>query len=153
MGKKRKKETKSKTLLRVVTIVIGLAVAIPMMAGAFASIFSQNNHSNASYSGQEEAPGLEEQIQMQTDGYTKVLEREPKNETAIQGLMQIAQLHLQTGNTKEAIPVLAKIVKYAPEQAEVAKVLAGLRKQEANKPVTKKKESPAASETENPKSP
>ena len=152
MSKKKKREKKSKKIQRIVTLVLGLGFAGGTLAMALAGAFSQN-HSTASYPEDESSPSVEEQIQMQTDGYTKVLEREPKNETAIQGLMQIAQLHLQTGNTKEAIPVLAKIVKYAPEQAEVAKVLAGLRKQEANKPVTKKKESPAASETENPKSP
>jgi len=153
MGKKRKKVTKSRILVWTVISVIGLAFAIPMMEGVFASLFDRNQ-TTASYAEEQNPPSVEEQIKMQTDGYTKVLEREPQNQTAIQGLMQIAQLHLQTGNTKEAIPILAKIVKYSPEQTEVAQILAGLREQEANKPATTKKETTATpDEVEKPKSP
>lgn len=153
MGKKKKPETKSKKIQRIITLVLGLGFAGSTLAIALASVFSSQDHSTASYSEEANSPSVEEQIQMQTDGYTKVLEREPKNQTAIQGLMQIAQLHLQTGNTKEAIPVLTQIVKYSPEQKEVAQILAGLKKQEANKPVAQEKESqptPEESKTESP---
>ena len=152
MSKKKKPETKSKKIQRIVTLVLGLGFAGSTLAIALASVLSQN-HSPASYAEEPNSPSLEEQIQMQTDGYTKVLEREPKNETAIQGLMQIAQLHLQTGNTKEAIPVLAKIVEYSPEQTEIAQILAGLKKQQANKPTTTDKKTKPASEAEKSKTP
>lgn len=147
MSKKKKPEPKSKQIKRIVTLVLGLGFAGSTLAIALASAFSQN-HSTASYSEDANSPSIEEQIKMQTDGYTKVLEREPKNQTAIQGLMQIAQLHLQTGNTKEAIPVLAKIVKYSPEQTEVAQILAGLREQEAKKPAATDQEPATNSEAE-----
>ena len=152
MSKKKKPDTKSKKIQRIVTLVLGLGFGGSMLAIALGGVFSQN-HSTASYSEDGNSPSMEEQIQMQTDGYTRVLEREPKNQTAIQGLMQIAQLHLQTGNAKEAIPVLEKIVKYSPEQTEIAQVLAGLKEQEANKPVATDKDPTATSEAEKPESP
>ena len=146
MGKKKKKETKGKTLVRAVTIVIGLAFAIPMMAGALASVFNQR-HSNGNYPEAEgDYPTAEEQLQLQAEGYEKVLAREPNNSTALQGL---AQIYLQTGNTEKAIPVLEKIVEYYPEQKEVAAILQVIKQEEASQPAAtedKPEETPETAE-------
>ena len=66
---------------------------------------------------------------MQVDGYEKVLEREPQNLTALEGL---AQIHLQTSNVEEAIPVLEKMVEYYPERQEYAGILDIVKQQQAS---------------------
>lgn len=121
MSKKKKK----KVLLRVVTLIMGLGFVGSSLAIALSSVFSNNNY-NARESQPGEAPSIEEQIQMQVRGYEKVLAREPKNLTALQGL---AQIHLQTRNTAEAIPVLEKLVEYYPEQQEFAAILQIVKQQ------------------------
>lgn len=125
MSKKRKKTTKTKTIVRIVTLVMGLGFAGSTLAIALSSVFSQNN-----YQSQPNAEGssIEEQIQMQVEGYQKVLAREPKNITALEGL---AQIYFYTGNTAKAIPILEKIVEYYPERQEYAGILQSLQQQQA----------------------
>ncbi len=129
MRKTSKKPQTSKTLSRIVTLVLGLGFAGSTLAIAFSSVFSPNN-SRASNSGNtDNAPSVEEQIQLQVSGYEKVLEREPKNVTALEGL---AQLYLQTGDPRQAIPTLEKLVEYYPEQEQYSGILEIIKQQEAN---------------------
>ena len=133
MSKKRQKQKKSKTLSRIVTLVLGLGFAGSTIAIALSSVFSQNNSNTASNSNTDTA-SLEEQIQLQIDGYEKVLEREPENVTALEGL---AQIYLQTGDPKQAIPTLEKLVEYYPEQPEYAGILNLIKQQEIEPAKTK----------------
>lgn len=134
-----KKKKKSKTLSRVVTLVLGLGFAGSTLAIALSSVFSQNNSSPVSQNIEEAS--IEEQIQQQISGYEKVLEREPQNITALEGL---AQIYLQTGDPKQAIPTLEKLVEYYPEQQQYAGILEIIEQQEAGQSNTT--EEPEASE-------
>lgn len=135
---KKKQEKKSKTLLRVVTLIMGLGFAGSTLAIALASVFSQNN-STASNPQTTEDPALaEKQMQMQIEGYKKVLEREPKNVTALQGL---AQIYMQS-DPKKAIPTLEKLAKYYPEQKEYAGILQIIKQQEGSQPAKTEKQAP-----------
>ncbi|MEL6493993.1 MAG: tetratricopeptide repeat protein [Cyanobacteria bacterium J06623_7] len=129
MAKKKKQETTSKKISRAVTLVLGLGFAGTTLAIALSSVFSQGNsgHAGANYP---DAPSIEEQIQQQVAGYEKVLEREPKNLTALEGLTQI---YLQT-NPPQAVATLEKLVEYYPEQAQYAAVLQTIKQQQANPP-------------------
>jgi tetratricopeptide (TPR) repeat protein len=69
---------------------------------------------------------LATQLEQQVRGYEKVLEREPKNATALAGLVNI---YLQSGNLAKAVPPLEKLVEYYPEQTEFKSYLE-LAKQE-----------------------
>lgn len=129
MSKQRKNKS-NKSLVRIVTLVVGMAFAVPMLAGALSSVFSQDNSNIASNSNTDSA-SLEKQIQLQIDGYQKVLEREPENATALEGL---AQIYLQTGDSKQAIPTLEKLVEYYPEQQEYAGILELIKQQEKIEP-------------------
>ena len=129
MAKKNRKETKSKKISRVVTLVLGLGFAASTLAIALSSVFSQQNSRNVAATNPD-APSIEEQIQQQISGYEKVLEREPKNTTALEGL---AQIYMQT-DPKKAIPTLEKLVEYYPEQQQYATVLEVIKQQEANPP-------------------
>lgn len=133
------KKKKTKTLSRVVTLVLGLGFAGSTLAIALSSVFSQNNSSSVSQNIDEAA--IDEQIQQQISGYEKVLEREPQNITALEGL---AQIYLQTGDPKQAIPTLEKLVEYYPEQEQYAGILEIIEQQEASRSNTA--EEPEASE-------
>ena len=143
MVKKNKKETKGKKLSRIVTLVLGLGFAGSTLAIALSSVFSQNNSN--SVSSNPDAASIEEQIQVQVRGYEKVLEREPENVTALEGL---AQIYLQTGDPKKAIPTLEKLVEYYPEQPEYAGILEIIKQQEANQPTTNETQPEATPSTE-----
>ena len=142
MVKKNKKETKGKKISRVVTLVLGLGFAGSTLAIALSSVFSQNNSNNIATS--PDAPSIEEQIQVQVSGYEKVLEREPKNVTALEGL---AQIYLQS-DPKKAIPTLEKLVEYYPEQPQYAGILEMIEQQEASQPPTEETQPEATSPTE-----
>lgn len=137
----KKKKSKTKTLVRVATLIMGLGFAGSTLAIALSSVFSNTNQTAHNYQQYGEAPSVAEQIQMRIDGYEKVLAREPQNITALEGL---AQLHLQTGNTDQAIPVLEAMVEYYPERQEFSSILQVVKQQ--NSQHTETVESPEASE-------
>ena len=139
MSKKKKRQ--NKTLSRVVTLVLGLGFAGSTLAIALSSVFSQNSSSPVSQNQNIDEAAIEEQIQQQISGYEKVLEREPQNVTALEGL---AQIYLQTGDPKQAIPTLEKLVEYYPEQQQYAGILEIIEQQEAGRSNTA--EEPKASE-------
>ena len=121
---------KKKTLVRIVTLILGLGFAGSSLAIALSSVFSQNNYTASNPQAAGDAASVEEQIQLQVRGYEKVLEREPKNATALEGL---AQIYLQT-DPKKAIPTLEKLVEYYPEQQQYAGILEIVKQQEAAQP-------------------
>ncbi|NJL52959.1 MAG: tetratricopeptide repeat protein [Hydrococcus sp. SU_1_0] len=135
---KNKQETTGRKLSRVVTLVLGLGFAASTLVIALSSVFSQSESSKVA-TADPDTPSAEEQVKLQVTGYEKVLEREPKNATALEGL---ALIHLKT-NPKEAIPTLEKLVKYYPERQEYAVVLEQVKKQ-AVKPTTAPKATPEA---------
>jgi cytochrome c-type biogenesis protein CcmH/NrfG len=140
--KKSVQETTSRKLSRVVTLILGLGFGASTLVIALSSVFSESKSSNVA-ANDPNAPPAEEQIKTQVSGYEKVLEREPKNVTALEGL---ALIHLKT-DPKKAIPTLEKLVEYYPERQEYAVVLKQV-KQQAVKPATAPKatpESPASS--------
>ena len=142
--KKKKKETKSKKLSRLITLFLGLGFAGTTLAIALSSVFSQDSSQNVA-GNYPDSPSAEEQIKIQVDGYEKVLEREPKNTTALEGL---AMIYLQTGESKKAIPALEKLVEYYPEQPQYAAVLEGLKQQEANPPAASEAQPETTPDTE-----
>jgi hypothetical protein len=135
---KSKQETTSRKLSRVVTLVLGLGFAASTLVIALSSVFSQSESSKVA-TADPASPSVDEQVKLQVTGYEKVLEREPKNATALEGL---ALIHLKT-NPKEAIPTLEKLVKYYPERQQYAVVLEQVKKQ-AVKPTPAPKATPEA---------
>lgn len=130
---KKKQETTSRKLSRVVTLVLGLGFAGSTLAIALGSVFSQPNNNNVAAT-DPNAPSMDEQIKLQVTGYEKVLEREPKNVTALEGL---AQIYIQT-DPQKAIPTLEKLAQYYPEQKQYAGILKLIKQQEAKPTATPK---------------
>ena len=65
-------------------------------------------------------------LEAEASGYEKVLEREPDNDTALNGLLKI---RLQQKDLKSAIAPLEKLTKIHPEQTEYGTLLAQAKQQ------------------------
>ncbi len=115
---------KNKTFQRVITLIFGLAFIGSTGAIVLAGLFD-NKEPVAETAVNPQLS--EEQIQSQIRGYEKVLEREPENLTALNGL---AQLYLQTGNAEAAIAPLEKLAQLQPQQQEYQQILQVLKQQQ-----------------------
>jgi predicted Zn-dependent protease len=114
------------TLKRVLTISSGLVFLALMVVPTLGLL--KNNNSNSSQGNQ---PGQQETIPSEklremAKGYEKILEREPDNPTALQGL---AQAKLQLKDYIGAREPLEKLYKKNPDSLEVMLVLYGTRLQ------------------------
>lgn len=72
------------------------------------------------------ASSVESQLQAQERGYKLVLQREPENQVALKGLVEV---RLQMKNAQGAIAPLEKLVKLNPSQQEYKMLLAQVKKQ------------------------
>lgn len=84
--------------------------------------------SNATAPNQPPSPEEQAKTRAIADGYAKVLEREPNNPTALQGLVEA---RLKLGDLKGAIPPLEKITQLYPEQKPLKDLLTVIKKQVA----------------------
>jgi predicted Zn-dependent protease len=112
---------------RVVTIISGLAFLGFMGSQIHGMVAegmrtSQQQEQQARQANQQQL----EQLQMQENGYEMVLEREPNNENALEGLVQI---RLNMKDYKGAIQPLEKLVDLNPEQGNYKQLLAQLQQQ------------------------
>lgn len=94
----------------------------------FISIFSENQLASLPYSATNSQLSLEQQAQLEAEarGYQKVLEREPNNNTALKGLLDI---RLEQQDLEAAIKPLEKLAKLNPDQTEYKILLAQAKQQ------------------------
>ncbi|MEO1131902.1 MAG: tetratricopeptide repeat protein [Cyanobacteria bacterium J06639_1] len=109
-----------------VKVVLGLAslafLGAPLVI-LFGGIFqSSSTHTTDNYAAVES--NQREQLQTLAEGYAEVLEREPDNFVALQGLMEA---RLQLGQVREAIAPMAKLSELDPENVQLALVLGQAR--------------------------
>lgn len=73
-----------------------------------------------------QAEDLTQQLQAQARGYETVLQREPENLTALQGLVEI---RLQMKDFERTIEPLETLVRLSPEQEQYKTLLATIKQQ------------------------
>ena len=120
-------------VIGVLAVVVGVFVLFAV-APLFTA-FSSNNGPEAADSGNPASsldnptgttsPGAEE-LEAQAQGYEAVLEREPDNRNALQGLLEI---RLQQGDLENAVVPLEALADLQPEQTRFRLVLAQVKEQ------------------------
>jgi cytochrome c-type biogenesis protein CcmH/NrfG len=114
--------TSPKPIQRILIIISGIAFAgstVFGMAGLFTSAL-QEPKDNAKTA----AASRDSQLEAQERGYELVLQREPDNQVALQGLVQA---RLQMNDLQGAVDPLEKLVKLNPDRAEYKAQLAGIK--------------------------
>jgi hypothetical protein len=103
----------TKKIVLVATIVAGMGFLLSSLVGLW-NLVQTPAPMRTSISSQNA------QIETQANGYLEVLQKEPKNATAIQGLENVVRYYVQTGNKSKTIQYLEKLVVAAPEAKNVA---------------------------------
>jgi predicted Zn-dependent protease len=114
-------------LYRILLIISGVSFVGSTafgLAGLFSGAFSQSNTKPTT--------SLEKnsQLQAQERGYELVLLREPENQIALEGLVQV---RLQMHKPEEAVEPLEKLVKLRPERTDFKTQLEQLKRQVSNR--------------------
>jgi tetratricopeptide (TPR) repeat protein len=89
-----------------------LGLSIAPLLGAFQNTPSQVAASPSS---------TQERLETEAKGYELVLQREPDNQAALRGLIEV---RVQQGNIEAIVPVLEKLVEQNPDQADYQVLLA-----------------------------
>jgi hypothetical protein len=119
-----------KSFQKLVTIVSIISLFGSSAYGAIAAInnaIKPTENTNA-------ASSIESQLQVQERGYKLVLQREPENQVALKGLVEV---RLRMKNALGAVEPLEKLVKLNPTQQEYKVLLAQVKKQ-VGKAIAKK---------------
>ena len=117
-----RKSERKKRIIRIVTLIS--AVAFLGSAG-FGFIRMLTNPARSTQVSTQ-AEDLTQQLQAQARGYEMVLQREPKNQTALQGLVEI---RLQMNDFERIVEPLETLVRLNPEQEQYKNLLATIRQQ------------------------
>jgi hypothetical protein len=123
----------NKSYQKVVVIVSGFALLATMtMAGfSFKQPSSSSPQSNAGTT-----PDVDERLQSIIEGYEAVLQREPDNPTAKQGLEEglrtLVASQIQAQNLDGAIPPMEKLAALVPDNEEYQSVLEQLQQAKAS---------------------
>jgi len=118
-------EQKPKQLKQVLILILTIAFVGSTGLGAV-SLFTTNPQANIDKSKKVAEKSREEQLQVQIRGYESVLEREPENQAALAGLVQ---LRLEIKDLQGAIAPLEKLVKLNPNVESYKLLLAEIKKQ------------------------
>lgn len=115
MSQSRRRWFVSVVLVLAVVGFVGLSL-FPLISTAFKD--QPSNIANESSATQ--VAGEKSKLEDSSRGYGLVLQREPENQTALQGLVQT---RIQLGDLEGAIAPLSKLVELNPDQTEVRLVL------------------------------
>ncbi|YAI81878.1 MAG: tetratricopeptide repeat protein [cyanobacterium endosymbiont of Rhopalodia sterrenbergii] len=111
-----------KPFQRIVVIISGLALLGVMILPLSRSIEQSPSPLTASTTNSSQ----QEKLQAIADGYEQVLKREPKNSTALQGLIEAK---LQLKDLEGAIVPMEKLVQLFPEEEKLATILNTMKKE------------------------
>ena len=121
----RKNEQK-KRILRIFTLIS----AIAFLGSTGFNLIRMITNPAQSIQVSTQAEDLAQQLQAQARGYEKVLQREPENQTALQGLVEI---RLQMNDFERIVEPLETLIRLNPEQEQYKTLLATIRQERDDK--------------------
>ena len=116
------KNEQKKRILRIFTAIS----AIAFLGSAGFSLIRMLTNPSQSTQVSAQAEDLTQQLQAQARGYERVLQREPENQIALQGLVEI---RLQMKDFERTIEPLKTLVRLSPEQEQYKTLLATIKQQ------------------------
>jgi hypothetical protein len=117
-----------KQVIQAITL-LSLLFFVGSTGFAFIGLFTgaKNQPTQAANKAQSQA----EQLKLQETGYLEVLKREPKNQTALQGLVEV---RLATNDLKGAIAPLETLIELNPNQPSLKELLEKVKASETVPP-------------------
>ena len=109
--------------LQKVILFISTAAFLGMMSSGLGAMFRSNSQSSE-VNQAEEVATIVSQLERQEQGYQSVLQREPENQTALEGLVMV---RLQQNKLEEAIAPLEKLVSLYPDIEDYQNLLKQLK--------------------------
>ncbi len=116
--KRREKDEKRKKLIILISMVSFFGSTVMAAIPAIQEIAQQDNAPQAA--------SVDSTLKQQEQGYELVLQREPNNQAALDGLLQV---RLQLDDIPGAIEPLEKLVKLNPGREDYKKGLENLKKE------------------------
>lgn len=116
------RQKRSQRIRRIVGLVSLVSFSSSMV---FAAVPAIRNAMENDTSSQSQAASVESSLKKQAKGFELVLQREPENKTALEGLVR---LRLALKDEKGAIAPLEKLVELRPERGDYKVVLERLKK-------------------------
>ncbi len=98
--------------------ILSLLFFVGSMGFSFIGLFQGNHNKQAQVA--TESKNKTQQMLLQEKGYLEVLKREPKNPTALQGLVEV---RLASNNLKGAIAPLETLIELNPKQESLKALL------------------------------
>lgn len=111
-----------KPILHRVIAIVGGGAFLGSTALAITSIF--RDALTQPVSSEATAPKIEDRLAAQERGYEKVLQREPQNQVALEGLVSV---RLQRQDASGAIAPLEKLVELYPDRSDYKMLLAQMK--------------------------
>lgn len=115
-----------KISVKIFVIISGIAFLASSLSG-LANLISQSM--SKPVSSESAAQSQEAELGAAEKGFRGVLKREPKNETAIRGILEIIKLRMQQGDFTGAKVLIEDLVKINPTNKEYQGLLTAVNKQ------------------------
>jgi len=114
--------------IKIWVVVVIAIIVIALVGGPILLFFTAGNNENSVANQQQQVTNQQQQqdLQEKINGYQAVLENNPENKDALEGLLQA---QLQKGNLEGAIEPLEKLAKIYPEQTAYRILLAQAKQQ------------------------
>ncbi|MDB9312718.1 tetratricopeptide repeat protein [Spirulina sp. CS-785/01] len=120
---------RNRWLYVVLILVILIFVGVSLLPALESALQANQSASSSASPVQSPTPSQQEELAMQARGYQMVLEREPDNTTALEGLIEV---RLQQGRLEDALAPLERLAKTNPQQPDYWILLAQARRHLGN---------------------
>ena len=124
-NEQKKRISKNERKKRISRIFTGISAVMFLGSAGFGLIRMLTNPAQSTQASNQ-AEDLTQRLQAQARGYEKVLQREPENQTALQGLVEI---RLQMNDFERIVEPLETLVRLNPEQEQYKTLLTTMKQQ------------------------